>query len=91
VSPTSSSSVSYTPCSIRRILYSFPSATCQGCGRSARKVWETTSRTAIHVDLDHPVLLLVTVSVHRCFTCSRYFRLQPSFLRRRTPSTPTAW
>jgi hypothetical protein len=41
VSPTSSSSVSYTPCSIRRILYSFPSATCQGCGRSARKVWET--------------------------------------------------
>jgi hypothetical protein len=33
-------------------------------------------------DLDHPVLLLVTVSVHRCLACSRYFRLQPPFLRR---------
>jgi transposase len=40
------------------------------------------SRTAIDVDLDHPVLLLVTVSVHRCSACSGYFRAQPSFLRR---------
>jgi transposase len=28
------------------------------------------------------VLLLVTVSVHRCSTCSAYFRAQPPFLRR---------
>lgn len=40
------------------------------------------SRTAIDVDLDHPVLLLVTISVHRCSACSRYFRAQPPFLRR---------
>jgi len=39
------------------------------------------SRSAIDIDLDHPVLLLVTVSVHRCPGCSRYFRVQPSFLR----------
>ena len=39
------------------------------------------SRTAIHVDLDHPVLLRVTVSVHRCSSCSRHFRVQPPFLR----------
>ncbi len=39
------------------------------------------SRTAIDVDLDHPVLLLVTISVHRCSSCSRHFRVQPPFLR----------
>ncbi len=33
------------------------------------------------VDLDHPVLLVVTVSVHRCSTFSRHFRVQPPFLR----------
>lgn len=77
----SSPAVSYTPCSIRRIRYSLPSLTCKGCAQPAQRVWET-SRTAIDVDLDHPVLLLVTVSVHRCLACSRYFRLQPPFLRR---------
>jgi transposase len=40
------------------------------------------SRTAIDVDLDHPMLLLVTVSVHRCLSCSRHFRAQPPFLRK---------
>jgi len=39
------------------------------------------SRTAIDVDLDHPVLLLGTVSVHRCQGCGRHFRAQPPFLR----------
>jgi len=38
------------------------------------------SRTAIDVDLDHPVVLLVTVSVHRCQGCGRHFRAQPPFL-----------
>jgi hypothetical protein len=39
------------------------------------------SRSAIDIDVDHPVLLLVSVSVHRCRGCSRYFRVQPPFLR----------
>jgi hypothetical protein len=38
-------------------------------------------RTAIDVDLDHPVLLLVKVSVHHCQRCRHYFRAQPPFLR----------
>jgi hypothetical protein len=50
------------------------------CGQAARRVWEV-SRTAIDVDLNHPVLLLVSVSVHRCSSCSRHFRVQPPFLR----------
>jgi len=40
------------------------------------------SRTAIDINLEGPVLLLVTVSVHRCSACSAYFRAQPPFLRR---------
>lgn len=43
-------------------------------------MWET-SRTAIDVDLDGPVLLQVTVSVHYCAACHHHFRLQPPFLR----------
>ena len=38
-------------------------------------------RTAIDIELDHPVLLLVTVSVHHCDPCKHYFRAQPPFLR----------
>ncbi len=38
-------------------------------------------RTAIDIDLDHPVLLGVTVSVHHCAPCRHHFRLQPPFLR----------
>ncbi len=36
--------------------------------------------TAIDVDLDGPVLLQVTVSVHYCAACHHHFRLQPPFL-----------
>jgi hypothetical protein len=43
-------------------------------------VWHA-SRTAIDLDLDRPVLLLVTVSVHRCHRCRHFFRAQPPFLR----------
>ena len=39
------------------------------------------SRSAIDIDLDYPVLLFVTVSIHRCLGCSRFFRVQPAFLR----------
>jgi bacterioferritin-associated ferredoxin len=80
VSPTSPA-VNHTPCTIRHLRYSLPFANCEGCGRCARRVWEV-SRTAIDVDLDHPVLVLVTVSVHRCASCPRHFRAQPPFLRK---------
>src|SRR5207244_1775050 len=48
--------------------------------RAAPRVWET-SRTAIDLDLDRPVLLEVIVSVHRCPACRLLFRAQPPFLR----------
>jgi transposase/transposase-like protein len=36
---------------------------------------------AIDIDLEHPILLGVTVSVHHCLACQHYFRVQPPFLR----------
>ena len=72
--------LNHTPCTIRLLQHSPPYAQCERCGLLARRVWEV-SRTAIDIDLDHPVLLLVTVSVHRCPGCSCYFRAQPPFLR----------
>jgi transposase len=79
VSPTLPA-LNYAPCTVRHVRHSLPYAQCEQCGQPARRVWET-SRTAIDINLDHPVLLLVTVSVHRCRTCSRHFRVQPPFLR----------
>jgi hypothetical protein len=73
--------VNQTPCTIRHVRHSLSIADCERCNKPALKVWET-SRSAIDIDLDHPVLLLVTVSVHRCPGCSRYFRAQPPFLRK---------
>jgi transposase len=72
--------VNQVRCSIRRVSWSLAAAACPQCEEPARRVWEA-SRTAIDVDLDHPVLLLVTVSVHRCQSCGRHFRVQPPFLR----------
>jgi hypothetical protein len=43
-------------------------------------VWHAV-RTAVDLDLDRPVLLLVTVSVHHCRPCRHFFRAQPPFLR----------
>ena len=63
---------------VRRVL---PRAACDRCGRLAPRVWDA-SRSAIDIDLDRPVLLQVTVSVHYCAACRHYFRAQPSFLRR---------
>jgi lambda repressor-like predicted transcriptional regulator len=80
VSPTLPA-LNYAPCTVRHVRHSLLSAECEQCGQPARRVWER-SRSAIDIDLDHPVLLLVTVSVHRCPDCSRYFRAQPSFLRK---------
>jgi hypothetical protein len=43
--------------------------------------YSTTTRVALDIDLDHPVLLLITVSIHFCPSCHHYFRVQPPFLR----------
>jgi hypothetical protein len=72
--------VNQVRCTIRRVSWSLATSACPQCGEPARRVWEV-SRTAIDVDLDHPVLLLVTVSVHQCQGCGRHFRAQPPFLR----------
>ncbi len=80
MSPTSRA-LNYAPCTVRHVRHSPPSVGCEHCGQAAPRVWET-SRTAIDIDLEHPVLLLVTISVHRCSCCSRYFRVQPPFLRK---------
>jgi hypothetical protein len=72
--------VSRTPCTIRRVRCSLPEVACPWCAEPARRVWDV-SRTAIDIDLGNPVLLLVTVSVHRCVGCKRHFRAQPPFLR----------
>ncbi len=66
--------------SIRRVLWSLPIAPCDRCSGPAKRFWETT-RTAIDVDLDQPILLQVVVSVHFCPTCRHHFRAQPPLLR----------
>src|SRR3712207_1810989 len=80
VSPTLTA-LNYAPCTVRHLRYSPPYADCERCGRPARRVWEV-SRTAIDINLEGPVLLLVTVSVHRCSTCSGYVRVQTPFLHK---------
>jgi len=69
-----------TLCHIRQVRYILPTTPCDRCGQEAPRAWDAL-RTAIDIELDHPVLLAVTVSVHRCPTCQHYFRLQPPFLR----------
>jgi hypothetical protein len=69
-----------TPCTIRRVRWSLAASACERCDRPAPRAWDVT-RTAVDVDLDQPVLLAVTISVHRCRPCRRYFRAQPPFLR----------
>ena len=39
------------------------------------------NQVAIDLDLEQPVLLAVTVSIHYCPACQHYFRVQPPFLR----------
>jgi transposase len=69
-----------SPCTIRQVRSSVPSAECQGCGKQAPRAWDVT-RVAIDIDLDQPVVLAVEVSVHHCQACHRLFRAQPPFLR----------
>ena len=75
-----SPSLNYTPCHVRHVVWTLPDAPCDRCGQSASR-FSTATRTAVDLDLDQPVLLLVTVSVHHCTSCRHYFRAQPPFLR----------
>ena len=70
------------PVSFRRVYWSFPTVSCPRCGADAERVWDST-RVAVDIDLDQPIVLVVEVSVHVCATCSRMFRAQPPFLRPR--------
>lgn len=76
----STSSVNQTVCHVYDICYSLTEALCSLCGQRAPR-FSLAERTAIDLDLDHPVLLHITVSVHYCATCHHYFRAQPPFLR----------
>lgn len=79
--PLNTATVNLTACRIKRVHCSHRRARCEMCGRSAPRVWQT-SRTAIDLNLDGPVFLLVIVSVHHCRRCERHFRDQPPFLRK---------
>lgn len=83
---TTGSRINHVCCSVREISWSLPTSTCDLCQRQADRVWET-ERVAIDLDLDHPVLLLVHVSVHHCLACDHFFRVQPPFLRRNASYT----
>ena len=61
--------------------WTLPRCRCDRCGQPAPSVWET-SRTASDIDLDHPIVLQVTVSVDHCKACQHFFRAQASFLGR---------
>ena len=60
--------------------WSLPEQACDRCAGPAGRV-RHAARTAFDLDLDRPVLLLVTVSVHHCRPCRHFFRAQPPFLR----------
>ncbi len=75
-----SSPVNQAFCQIREIDYTRPTSPCDRCQRLAES-FTTAERVAIDLHLKHPVLLLITVSVHYCPSCNHYFRAQPPFLR----------
>ena len=73
-------SVNQTLCKICKIEYRLETTACDRCGQSV-PCFSTAQRTAIDLNLDQPVLLHLTVSVHKCEQCHHYFRVQPPFLR----------
>jgi hypothetical protein len=73
--------VNLTACQIFEVSYNLASTPCARCQQPASR-FTTAGRTAIDRDLDQPVLLYVTVSVHYCLDCDHCFRAQPPFLRR---------
>jgi transposase/transposase-like protein len=72
--------VNQTTCHVYEVRYSLPEAPCNHCGQPATP-FSLAGRTAIDLNLDHPALLRVTVSIHHCLACHHYFRVQPPFLR----------
>jgi transposase len=74
------SGIDQTPCLIREVAYVLPEASCDRCGCPAPQ-YSRAERIAVDLDLDRPILLAVTISVHHCLTCQHYFRAQPPFLR----------
>lgn len=74
------SRLNLTACHLRQVRWVLPEVACDQCGQPAPRAWEA-ERVAIDIHLDHPVLLLVQVSVHHCPACQHYFRAQPPFLR----------
>ena len=69
-----------TRCAVRQVRWVQDSLPCDRCQWWARRVGVAT-RTAIDIALEGPILLAVTVSVHRCPACRHTFRAQPPFLR----------
>jgi transposase len=74
-------SVNLTVCHIREIKYNLPVAPCDRCQESSPS-FTTAERVTIDLNLEYPILLHVTVSVHHCTACAHYFRAQPPFLQR---------
>jgi transposase len=72
--------INQTVCQVREVAYLLPTLPCDRCQQVATR-FSTAERVAIDLDLDHPILLLITVSVHFCARCQHYFRAQPPFLR----------
>lgn len=79
--PNQHSSINQAICQVTQVRYLLPEAPCARCGQLAAR-FTTAARMAIDIHLNHPVLLYITVSVHYCAACHRYFRAQPPFLRR---------
>jgi hypothetical protein len=75
------SAVNQTVCTFCKVDYHLPDALCDRCGCMAQSC-STTERIAVDVNLQQPVLLLVSVTVHFCRDCHHYFRAQPLFLRK---------
>ena len=72
--------LNHTVCQVREVAYLLPTVPCDRCQQPAAH-FSTAERVAIDLDLDHPILLLITVSVHFCTPCRHYFRAQPPFLQ----------
>lgn len=69
-----------TLCQVKEVHYIRPVLPCDRCGKPAPCL-KLVERTALDLDLDGPILLLVKVSLHHCSSCHHYFRAQPPFLR----------
>lgn len=72
--------VNCVPCHFVEVYYTFAQFPCNLCQQPSESV-DRAERTAIDLNIDHPTLLHIFVSVHHCSHCDHYFRAQPPFLR----------